>query len=306
MKAPTVVGVGNALVDHTYLLTNLPEADGGAYILDRDTRPGGVESNVMAALGALDVDTGIIARLGDDEDTDTVTAHLNAAGIESRRVRRVPGDTTSYCIVLTDESGDRAILGGGDSALNLELDEEDIAYLRDAEAVFTSVYTPVNVLCRLAALDTPFVFDLAGRFNDIKHRGFTRRALDGALSGIDLFTGNVAAVQSYLRSEDNAYELAVALRNKGLSRGAVTAGADGSVLFDKDGIYKIEAVETEVVDTTGAGDVFTAVLIDRWLLAAEPPPKAGRYAATAAALNCTSRGARCGLPAREAIETRLC
>jgi hypothetical protein len=30
VKAPTVVGVGNALVDHTYLLTNLPEADGGA------------------------------------------------------------------------------------------------------------------------------------------------------------------------------------------------------------------------------------------------------------------------------------
>lgn len=305
MGTPTVVGVGNALVDYTYLLTNLPDPDGGAYVLDRDTRPGGVESNVMAALGAIDIDTGIIARLGDDEDADTVVAHLDAAGIESRRVRRVSGETTSYCIVLTDESGDRAILGGGDSTLNLELDEEDLAYLREAEVSFTSGYTPANVVRRLAALDTPLAFDLAGGFDDIKHRGFTRQALDEALSGIDLFIGNVAAVRSYLRSEDDASELAIALRERGLCRGAVTAGVRGSVLFDRDGIYEVEAVETEVVDTTGAGDVFTAVLIEGWLLAAEPPSKAGRYAATAAALNCTSRGARGGLPAREAIEARL-
>lgn len=305
MGAPTVVGVGNALVDYTYLLTNLPDPDAGAYVLDRDTRPGGVESNVMAALDALNVDTGIIARLGDDGDADTVAAHLDAAGIESRRVRRVPGDTTSYCIVLTDETGDRAILGGGDSTLNLKLNEEDIAYLRDAEAVFTSAYAPVNVVRRLAALETPLAFDLAGTFDDIKHRGFARSVLDEVLSGIDLFVTNADAARSYLRSEETPGPLALALRNEGLSRGAVTAGNDGSVLFDANGTYSVDAVETDVVDTTGAGDVFTAALIDRWLLADETPEAAGRYAAVAAALGCGSRGARGALPTRGTIEARL-
>ncbi len=305
MVTPTVVGVGNALVDHTYLLTNLPEADGSAYVLARDTRPGGVESNVMAALGALGIDTGMIARLGNDEDADTVTAHLDAAGIESRRVRRMSGDTTSYCIVLTNENGDRAILGGGDSTLNLELDGEDLAYLRDTEAVFTSAYAPVNVVRTLATRETPLAFDLAGTFDDIKHRGFTRSALTEALPGIDLFVANADAARSYLRSEGNPKALAIALRKKGVFRGAVTAGADGSVLFDANGTYSVDAVETDIVDTTGAGDVFTAALMDRWLLADEAPVAAGRYAAVAAALSCRSRGARGALPPREAIKAHL-
>lgn len=300
-----MVGVGNALVDYTYLLTNLPDADSGAYVLDRDTRPGGVESNVMAALGVLDIDTGLIARLGDDADADMVVAHLDAAGIETRRVRRATGDITSYCIVLTDEDGRRAILGGGDSTPNLELDTDDLAYLNGAKMVFSSAYAPARVVRRLADIDTSLAFDLAGGFDDIKYRGFTRQALDEVLSGIDLLISNVNAAQSYLRREHNPQALAVALRERGVYRGAVTAGADGSVLFDRDDTYTIEALNTDVVDTTGAGDVFTAALIKWWLLDGESPAEAGRYATAAAALSCTSRGARGALPTREEVLERL-
>jgi sugar/nucleoside kinase (ribokinase family) len=51
-----------------------------------------------------------------------------------------------------------------------------------------------------------------------------------------------------------------------------------------------------VVDTTGAGDVLSAALIATWLLAGWPAPRAGRFAAAAAALSCQDWGVRAALP----------
>jgi len=48
--------------------------------------------------------------------------------------------------------------------------------------------------------------------------------------------------------------------------------------------------ECDPVDTTGAGDQFTAALIRAWLLGDAGPRAAGRIAATAAARNCTAEG----------------
>jgi ribokinase/sulfofructose kinase len=57
-----------------------------------------------------------------------------------------------------------------------------------------------------------------------------------------------------------------------------------------------------VVDPTGAGDAFTAGLVDAWLLEGRPAREAGRFAAAAAALNCTGDGARGGLATRAEVE----
>jgi len=303
--APTLVAVGNALVDHTYLLTNVPSPDGGAFVLDREDRPGGVETNVAVVTDALGVEAGIIARLGDDADADAIERHLAGTGVDHERVRRAPDATTSYCLVLTTEAGERIIIGGGDSTLGLALDGADLAYLREAGVTFASAYAPAAVIERLAALDTPFAFDLAGQFEDLEHRGLTRAALDDVLGEIDLFVANVASARSYLERGGSPRELAATLRARGAARGAITSGAEGALLFDADDAYFVDPIDVDVVDTTGAGDAFTAGLVRAWLLEGREPPAAGRYAAAAAALNCTSPGAQTDPPTADEVAAVL-
>lgn len=100
-SSPTVVGVGNALLDHTYQLTNLTEPDGGAFICEYEKRPGGIAANVVSYLHGFNHDVGIVARLGDDADGETVQEYLRGAGIDIRQVRLRDEDVTSYCLVLT-------------------------------------------------------------------------------------------------------------------------------------------------------------------------------------------------------------
>jgi sugar/nucleoside kinase (ribokinase family) len=305
-RDPTVIGVGNALVDHTYLVSNLPEPDGGAYVLEREQRFGGVETNVIVTLEALGVDAGLIARLGTDDDGDAVSQHLAELPIDTRHVRRVLGDESSYTHVLVDPDGRRVILGGGDSTLNLSLDADDRALLSSASVAVTSAYTPVSVLEGLTDIETPIVYDLAGGFDDLERRGLTRSALTTALPEITCFVTNLTAARSYLElPEADAETLARRLRRRGATRGAVTRGREGAVLFDAEETYPVGSVSVEVVDTTGAGDAFTAGLVLAWVLENRPPTVAGRFASAAAAATCRVEGAHVDPPSRETVEALL-
>ncbi len=295
--SPAVVGVGNALVDRTYTLTNLPEPDGGAFVVDHERRFGGVETNVTALLAGLGHEGGVIARLGADEEGAAVREHLEAIGLDTGRVRERAGDETSYTLILLDGAGERMIIGGGDSTLRLELDEGDRAYLAGAEVAFASAYAPAGVLEALAELEGPTtVYDLAGRFEDLEGRGLRREQLDDALPGIDLLVTNAGAARSYLEVERDLPALVDGLQDRGAGRGVVTAGTDGALLFDGDERARVPAFAVETVDTTGAGDAFTAGLVHAWLLGGEPMAEAGRFAAAAAAINCTREGAHASPP----------
>lgn len=304
--SPSVVGVGNALVDHTLHLTNLPEPDGGAFVLDRERRFGGVEANVATLVAGLGVEAGVLARLGEDPDGRAVREHLAGLPLDVARVRTVAGDETSYTQVLRDPEGRRAIIGGGDSTLNLRLDDADRSYLAAARATVTSAYTPVPVVRDLAELTPPVVFDLAGRFEDLEHRGLTREALDAVCPDLAVLVAGVPAARSYLQRPDlEAPALAARLRDRGVPRVAVTRGERGAVLADDAGRHAVPAVDVDVVDTTGAGDAFTAGLTVAWLLEDRPAAAAGRFAAAAAAANCRVEGAHADPPTRATVEALL-
>jgi sugar/nucleoside kinase (ribokinase family) len=60
----------------------------------------------------------------------------------------------------------------------------------------------------------------------------------------------------------------------------------------------------EIVDTTGAGDVFRGALIDA-LLRGDAPHDILRFANAAAAISCTREGAIGGVPTRQEIEALI-
>ncbi|MFC4448752.1 carbohydrate kinase family protein [Halorussus aquaticus] len=305
------VAVGSAVEDRVYALTNLPEPDGGAFVREESTAVGGVAANVAAALARLGRETGVVSRLGDDDAADLILADLRDRGIDAERVRRGdPDERTTYSMILRDPDGERMIVNGGEAVPNLRLTDEDVAYLRRADLAFTSAYAPDPVVSDLVTTkkeDTadfpPLVFDLAGPLSELEDRATRPETLDDLLPVCDLFVANEVSARSYLGADPrNAIET---LRERGVRRAAVTRGTDGALLLDGETIVEIPAFEVETVDTTGAGDAFTAGLVHGWLLDDRTPEDAGRFAAATAALNCTAENARGGLPTEPEVEAFL-
>jgi ribokinase/sulfofructose kinase len=302
-----VATVGSALVDRLLAVTNLPEPDGGAFVRERSTAVGGVAANVAAAVSRLGRDACVVARVGDDADGDRVVADLRERGIDASRVRRGE-ERTSYALVLRDPDGRRMIVAGGESVPALRLDDADLACLRRADVAFTSAYAPDPVVADLAAAASddefpPLAFDLSGPLSELDGRGASPATIDEVVPVCDLFVANEVAARSYLGCEPRA--AVETLREWGVRRAAVTRGAAGALLLDGDDVVSVPAVDVETVDTTGAGDAFTAGLLHAWLLDGRPPAEAGRFAATAAAVNCTATGARGALPTRAEVAALL-
>ncbi|WP_134668694.1 carbohydrate kinase family protein [Halorussus marinus] len=301
------IAVGSAVLDRLYGLSNLPEPDGGAFVREETTATGGVAANVAAALAELGRETGVVSRVGDDEAGDRVLAALRERGVDASRIVR--GDeSTSYSLILRDPDGERMIVAGGQSVPKLRLDAADRAYLRRSDLVFTSAYAPDRVTAALADAAgsgglPPLVFDLSGPLAELDGRATRRATIDSLCSACDLFVANEVSVRSYLGVGPRA---AIAeLRDRGVPRAAITRGEAGALLFDGESVSEIPAFDVETVDTTGAGDAFTAGLIHAWLLDGRPPAAAGRFAAATAALNCTAETARGGLPTARDVEAFL-
>ncbi len=61
-----------------------------------------------------------------------------------------------------------------------------------------------------------------------------------------------------LSGEDDVITGAQKLRERGIGCVALTAGADGAMIVDAEGVRTVPAFQIDVVDTTGCGDAFSA------------------------------------------------
>jgi sulfofructose kinase len=83
-----------------------------------------------------------------------------------------------------------------------------------------------------------------------------------------------------------------------------TVGAEGCYTATESDLFFTPAFEVEVVDTTGAGDVFHGAFLSA-LLEGLPMRRVVQYASAAAAASCTRLGGRAGCPSPSEVEALL-
>ncbi|MCZ9342390.1 PfkB family carbohydrate kinase, partial [Streptomyces sp. TRM76130] len=93
------------------------------------------------------------------------------------------------------------------------------------------------------------------------------------------------------RVSDDPGDWARILLAKGPRSVVVTLGAEGALVASEEGVARVPSVPVDVVDTTGAGDAFTAALACR-LGAGATLTEAAAYAARVGAAAVTKAGAQ--------------
>jgi fructokinase len=83
---------------------------------------------------------------------------------------------------------------------------------------------------------------------------------------VPLVLGMLGANESFGDDEDDLRTAAAwLLKQYPIKLLAITLGADGSLLVTRDGAHRRQGIHGKVVDTVGAGDAFTAALVDSYL-----------------------------------------
>jgi ribokinase len=214
-----------------------------------------------------------LGRVGNDDAGRMVAAELAREGMDVTKVVLEPDlpTLTSYCFLYPNgDGGNLTTSRSASSAVSVE----DMARSRDDFARYGA-----RALA-LAAPEVPLaarraLLELAGRFGALRFASFltgeVREAFeDGLLSLVDILSINIdeASVVAGLddatspTSEDIATAAAAKLTTRFPNlRFCITAGADGSWIYDGRELAHISGLTVKAVNTAGAGDAHLGGLI---------------------------------------------
>ncbi len=222
---------------------------------------GGKGSNQAVGAARLGADVTFLTAIGADSMGDSARQLWEEEGVDASATVTIEDAATMVGMILVEPSGEnRIVIATG--ALN-HLSSEHVTSFRrhlvDADIAVVSLEIPLRTA--LTALRTAREAGTRTLFNPAPAQSLP----ESAWQHIDVLTPNRTEAAILLGHDPDAHEsaadLAAQLHAKGVGTVVITLGQDGALVHDAVGQRTIPAVVPHaVIDTTGAGDSFTAAL----------------------------------------------
>ncbi len=245
--------------------------------------PGGKGANQALAARRLGADVRLVAAVGNDDMAEEALKLLRAGGVDLSATQYINGETTGVALIAVSAEGENQIIVC--PGANEALDPGDVEGAT-IEHMMGVLEVPAATLLAAAERATGFV------------------ALNLA-PAMPVPPALIARANLLIVNETEAAFYGAALHAPGRYV-AISLGAAGAELW-QDGQKIASAApppQVTVVDTTGAGDTFSAALTVS-LIKGKSPKDALTYAVAAGALACTKPGAQPSLPRRAEVEALL-
>ncbi|MDR0472714.1 MAG: carbohydrate kinase family protein [Treponema sp.] len=264
--------------------------------------PGGDAANAAVALTRLGFDASLSGLVGNDHYGDFVIESLKASGVNVEGVQRHPVYGTQVSHILIEPSGERHFLIS--SPINGELKyehlnerfiaESDLVYIGSTLCLKGLDYGGSAELFKKAhSLGKITATDFGG--DDSDRGDYWLKTLEPLLRETDI------ALPSYreaaaITGKKELPEIRDALAPFGIKILAVKLGSSGCYITDFKNEWRLPAFEEfKPVDTTGAGDSFSAGFV-RGFLSGWDIRTCGLFASAVAGFNVTKVGAVAGVP----------
>ncbi len=292
---PKVCVVGSFMTDLVFRVKRFPRPGESMPGEEFGLFLGGKGFNQAIACHRLGAEVTMVGRIGQDYFGDLFLQKMAAEGISADFVVRDAEVGTGVACPLVDSSGQNAIIGIARANLRLEMEQVERAQaaIAGADVLMLQFEVPPAVSLRAAtiarAAGTLILFDPAPVHNIA---GLSKEPIDYLVPN-EIEAAELAGPKSIdLWAEE---ELAAGRRAV-----IVSVGADGAVVYDRNGRRQVPAFKVKVIDSTGAGDAFRAGLAVSFARGLEID-EAVRFANACGALACTVLGAEPAMPSQENV-----
>jgi len=294
-----VIGIGANSVDSVYRLPAYPQP-GGAYAKMRITRHavtcGGQTATALATCAALGLRAKYVGSTGNDDNGKRIRDELARRGVDADDTVVCDAANQFAVILLDAHAGERIVLWDRDERLAAGLRHFPEEMLTSARLLHVDDVDQ-DAAIRAAAI---------GRGAGIPVTSDIDRVTDRTEELVRTVTIPIFAehIPKALTGEDDPERGLRKLREVQTGQLCVTLGARGAMLLRGDRLYHEPAFQVDVVDTTGAGDVFRGAFIAAFLHG-HAPGEILRFANAAAAVSCTRLGAMNGVPTADEIAAMM-
>ena len=293
-----------------YRLPEYPVPDGPLSklrISGHERSPGGQIATALSACAALGLRTSYLGTMSSDQHGDFMRDALSSRGVDMTRAVVRPAANPFAVILVAEGLTTHGLQRGSGQG------ERIVLWDRPAEMVLRPSDLPFDLAssARLVHVDDvdPDAAIAAGKAgiaagvpvtSDIEAARTKTPAILDAVT-VPIFAEHVPGDLTGERNLEVALRI---LRQRHTGMLVVTLGARGALMLAGERFIRQPAFPVEVIDTTGAGDVFRAGFIYA-LLRGDSPERILRFACAAAAVSCTRRGAIASVPDLDAVNALL-
>lgn len=297
--------LGSMNMDMVIAVDSMPKV--GETILCNEVKkvPGGKGANQAIAAKRSGSEVYMIAKLGKDENGDTLLKGLQDDNINTKYVLRDEGKATGMAIITVNSEGNNSIIVVPGSNMNISKPEvlkaEEV--IKDSDIVVTQLETPMDAAAE--------VFKLAKKYNKLTvlNPSPSKTLSDELIKNTDIIIPNETEAYSITGTEvkdlESAKEASKFFFDKGVNIVIITLGENGAAIVTKDNAELIPAYKVKAVDTTAAGDSFLGAVVSKINvndISFESLEKAVRFGNKVSSIVVQRKGAQPSIPYLDEVE----
>lgn len=299
-----ILVIGSANIDLSMNMYKIPEVgetiidDGGvAYV------PGGKGANAALAFHRLGAECVFCAKLGADFHGQKLYNFYKEQGIDTSYLKVDHEAPTGLAVVMREGNGDNRIVVYPGANANITTEAIVEAFNCNPDAVYLGFEIPFDMVVAAAKIaesrNIPIFIDAApaNKEYDLER-----------LPPVELFSPNEVETYEYTgivpSNMENSLRAALAISRKVKAKNIVIKqGSRGAFLYDGKRYNTFPAMRADkTVDTTSAGDAFTAALTLEYLRNGGDIKAAVKYGNAAGAITVTRPGASSSIPTLEEVD----
>lgn len=297
-----ILVVGSLNLDYVIEVENMPKA--GETIFGKSLKkvPGGKGANQAYAIGKLGGDVAMIGAVGDDDAGQILLNNLKSVNVDTRGIEIIKENVTGQAYIYVDANGQNCItvISGANAVVDRDMIDRNMDLIDDAEYIVMQLEVPVDTV--------KYVKDIAvskGKKVIIDPAPAIKNPDINLWKGCHIIKPNELELATLIGKELNNIkeykEAATELHKTDVDYVISTLGGDGAIAYDGKNIKSFDCKKTKVVDTTAAGDTFTAGLVIA-LNEGKSIEEAIDFGQSAAAIAVSKKGAQTSIPSRDELK----
>lgn len=299
-KKPNILVVGSINMDLVLRTSRVPLAGESFLGSNYDYIPGGKGANQAVAAALLGANVDFVGKVGSDSNGFRLKELLEKKNISTKYFSVDEASQTGLAVVMLENSGQNRILVFLGSNMEIRIKDIQRAFEKDYDAVIIQFEIPEEIVietCRLAKQkNIPVIVD-AGPAKDFPLE---------QIKGIDILSPNETETFALCGIEIDTIEKAKEAAKILMDRSdagmiVLKMGKNGAMLYSHDITEIYPVPEVKVIDTTAAGDAFTAAMTVEYINGGDIQ-RAIRFANIVGTITVTKLGAQPSLPLLSEVE----
>lgn len=294
-----IIGVCDPVMDMAVSIGHIPATDSLERMNDMLWQSGGNGASAITGAARLGAKCGIIGATGTDAFGDFCYNDMVYHGVDTKYLYRMPG-ATPFCICLAEtETQGRSFIATNTDMGAVQEDQIDEDYVASAKIIHTDLgdFPGKWKAIEYAKKHGVLVSTDAGYYDPSN--------CDRMIDTADILIMSSMFYKGVFGDDENYVENCRSLLSRGPKIVIVTLGSKGCAGTDGTTDFTLPPFSGyEIIDTTGAGDIFHGAYCYAYLQGWDIV-QCARFSSAVSYINSLSLGGRAGQPTRDMVDTFL-